>query len=139
MTPGSKAIPFGFAANTDATILRTHLAIWVGSDQAAGYEDQALCIGMRAVSDVAFALGITGVPGPFTEGGDDGWMLHKSIFQEGHTAGPALPGYLYVVDSKAMRKLQDGETMALILENHHATESLKFAASVRMLSKVTQY
>ena len=58
------------------TILRTHIRLWVGSDQVAVAEFQQGAFGMMVVTDRAAAAGAASIPGPFTDGGDDGWFVH---------------------------------------------------------------
>ncbi len=138
LIPGASTIPFGFAANTDITLLRSHLSVWIQTDQTAALEEQMVAVGLIIVSDKAFALGVTAVPLPFTNGTDDGWVLHKSIYQASAGSLNGMTPPVTYVDSKGMRKFQDGETLALVIENHHATFSATVVASLRVLTKLTQ-
>ena len=104
------------------TIIRTILDIAIRSDQAAAVEVQSVAIGKAVVSDQAAAVGVTAVPTPVTDVGSDLWFLHQTMFaEESALTDRAKPHGLWHIESRAMRKVLDGQTMLTILEVNGAT------------------
>jgi len=120
------------------TVLRTRCQLWVGSDQTATDEFQIGAFGLMVVTDAAIAIGTTAIPGPADDGGDDGWFVHQAIVQK------FIPGatnvMAYTIDSKAMRKVEDGYAIAIMVENSAlaGVGGLTISTSVRMLTKLTE-
>ena len=106
------------------TVRRTRGVILAHSDQASSFERSAVAFGMIVVTDSALAIGVTAIPGPFTDGSDDGWFVHEVIaFTDGTLVGGSLstfpgpsPGYTRTYDSKAMRKVESGFSIAIMAE-----------------------
>ena len=102
------------------TIIRTRgtLAIWptafgVDLDFAGAY---GLCI----VSNEAFAAGAASVPRPFDDANWGGWIVWQSFgghleFSSG--VGVNLEQLRYEINSKAMRKIKDNETVVEVCES----------------------
>ena len=120
------------------TILRTRCRLWVRSDQAAAIEPQTGAFGLIVVTDRAVAAGAASIPGPATDGGDDGWFVHQQIIQASASTG--ISGVGYEIDSKAMRKVEDGGEIAIVIENLSPTVATGFiiSFSVRLLAKLTE-
>ncbi len=100
------------------TVVRVHLRVHLESDQIAATEFQAAAIGMAVVSDQASAIGVTAVPTPTTDSGSDLWLLHKfmtSSVMVGAADGNIV-GLGFDIDSKAMRKVEDGSDLVLVTE-----------------------
>ena len=103
------------------TIIRTRISWHCRSDQTGADEDYQVALGFAVVRQSAIAAGIASLPTPFTELGDDGWWLHHIItsrfeFVTGTGFNPDA-GIFEHVDSKAMRRVSDGENIVMILEN----------------------
>ncbi len=102
------------------TIVRTKLNCFVRSDQTVALETWQTAIGVAVVSAPASTIGITAVPTPFTDLGSDLWLLHQ-IFsgQLGFVTGSGFitQPISQDVDSKAMRKVEDGADVAFVVEN----------------------
>ncbi len=106
---------------TPFTIIRSRMVFFSKSDQTVGLEDWEVAYGETVVSVPASLIGITAVPTPFTDLGSDLWFVHainagSFIFVSGvgfHPTG----GVVTRIDSKAMRKVEDGETVIGVLEN----------------------
>jgi len=103
------------------TVVRSHLNWFVKSDQTAALEIQQVGLGMAVVSDQSVAIGVTAVPTPFTDLGSDLWLLH-SVIASGFTfisgTGVQAPGGINrEIDSKGMRKVEDGQDLIACLEN----------------------
>ena len=101
------------------TVVRFHLGVQIRSDQSAT-EQQLGAIGGCVVSDQASAIGITAVPTPLTDIGSDLWFFHQTMFaavQAATQVGFQSPfGRYYQIDSKAMRKVNDGSDLIVTLE-----------------------
>ena len=142
--PGAKAIVLlvpaaTLAPESPATIVRTRLVLSVGSDQVAASETQVGAFGCAFVNTVAATLGITGIPGPATDCAWGGWFVWQAFLNEfiqvtgsGHTSNAMNE---HVIDSKSMRKFEEDEALVWMIENTHATESIRFAVAGRMLVK----
>jgi len=125
-----------FLALRPFTIIRQYYEIQIRSDQAAAIEQQNFAYGVAVVSDQAAAIGVTAVPTPNTDSGSDLWMLHQFIFgQESNLTDRSQPARQMEVESKAMRKVEDGQTILTIGE--FMTTGNGFIATVagRMLIK----
>ena len=137
--PQSKALIGSFILSNPPlgeTILRTRFALFVASDVGT-LEVQVGAFGMIVVTDRAVAAGAASIPGPFTDGGDDGWFVHQSVQQRTANAAGQLVPTIYG-DSKAMRKVEDGGEIAIMYENSHATETNHILFAVRLLAKLTE-
>ena len=120
----------------DLTILRTVGVLSVVSDQAAAVEDQMGAFGMIIVTENARAIGVTAMPDPVTDAGDDGWFVYQSFAQKTN-AGGADPSKTYMLNSKAKRIIQGtGVNIALMVKNAHATHGLQYAILIRILAQV---
>ncbi len=116
------------------TIRRTRGSLWVMSDQGAALEDEVGAMGFIMVNDVALALGATAIPGPVTEASDDGWFLWQPITQRSTANVNSAFGMRYDFDSKAMRTVDEGFGVAVMVENASATFGLSFALSFSILT-----
>jgi len=102
------------------TVVRTRLLMSIVSDQTGLTETQYAAVGLAVVSDQAEAIGITAVPTPVTDLASDLWFLHQFLTNE--TVFSSAVGFSddgahqYQVDSKAMRKVQDGEDLVVVAE-----------------------
>ena len=102
------------------TIVRTRLECWIRSDQSAASEDQVGAIGLSVVSDQAAAVGISAVPTPITDLGSDFFFVHQPMLNSFlFVSGVGVVGdrgTRYSIDSKAMRKVDEDQTMVLVKE-----------------------
>ena len=101
------------------TIVRTRGVISVRSDQQAASETFGASYGEAVVSDEAAAVGVTAVPTPTTDSASDLWHVYEYIvgrFQFGSTASFVDVGVERIIDSKAMRKVEDGQQLVTVVE-----------------------
>jgi len=104
------------------TIVRTHLTAHLQSDQGAASELQVAALGLAVVTDQAAAAGVGSVPTPVTDDDSDNWFVHKYMisnftFASGVGFGEGLSaGTLFEIDSKAMRKVNDGDDIVVVGE-----------------------
>ncbi len=88
------------------------------SDQAAAIEQQAVALGLAVVSDQAVAVGVTAVPTPVTDMASPLWFVHQLLFgEESALTDRTKPQTRISIDSKAMRKVEVGQDMVIVLEN----------------------
>jgi len=138
---GAKAIIQSLDVAGPVTILRNRGILNIAAQ--AGSADLIIdgAYGIGVVSDVALALGITAVPGPFDESGWGGWLFHQffqyqiDVTTDIGRMGGSQFSRQYVVDSKAMRKLGDNERMVEIIESRNG--ALTVFAPVRTLVLVS--
>ncbi len=108
------------------TIIRTRGVLRVRSDQQAASEDYGAAFGEAVVSDQAAAVGITAVPTPTTESASDLWFVYEFLIGALRvaTAVSAFDGGVErIIDSKAMRKVEDGQDLVSVVEGPGATLS----------------
>ena len=94
---------------------------------------------MAVVTDQAAAIGVTAVPTPITDQASDNWFLWEPWAQGFVVAtniGIQSQGFTrYDFDSKAMRKVDDGDTAVVVMQNNAAV-GLEFLMMFRMLLKL---
>jgi len=118
------------------TIVRTRGFWHVTSDQAAAAEGWGCSLGGAVVSDQALAAGINSVPTPELDRGSDLFFLHetqygKLEFVSGVGIFEAGSGKDF--DSKAMRKVNDDQDIAMVVEVPAAGSS---SAVVRVAGRI---
>ncbi len=120
-SPGTATLLFSLNAPGLAlrpfTIVRTLLTIGVQSDQSAGNEAQTGAVGLAVVSDQSVAIGVTAVPTPITDMASDLWFAFKLWLQSGSSVNDGQTGFNYELDSKAMRKVDIGQDIILVVES----------------------
>ncbi len=120
------------------TIVRTRGVIFCRSDQTDNAETFIGDLGAAVVSDQAVAAGVTAVPTPLTDKGSDLWFLYEQL--PSRQAGTTPTGLTQNVgvskefDSKAMRKVEQGQDVVFVGENEIA--GLNMIISGRMLIKL---
>ena len=104
------------------TVRRVLGTIYVQSDQLVANERQIGAFGMAVVSDLALAAGAASIPGPVTDASDDGWFLWQPInWGNGSDATQIWADHIsYAFDSRAMRRVQEGYGIAIMVENADA-------------------
>jgi len=126
--------------NIDETVLRTVGQISVSTDNTTGSETQAGAFGLIVVSDAAVAVGASAIPGPTSDAGDDGWYVYVP-FSFSSVAISAVGQHFDLshrieFDSKAKRILQEGQTIAVMVENVHASHAFNIHPIFRSLTMV---
>ena len=106
------------------TIVRSLMHYSIRSDQTAASENFGSALAGAVVSDQAVAIGITAVPTPFTDLGSDLFFLHhimdgQFLFISGIGVDPngVAPAGGTLIESKAMRKVENGQDLIFVLEN----------------------
>ncbi len=121
------------------TIVRTRGFLAVRSDQVAASENQNVHHGLIVVSDQAVAVGVTAVPTPATDNGS-GWFVLDGIAQRfdfRSSTGASLDGErFYRFDSKAMRKVEEGQDVVHVTETDAISAGATVTIFVRHLIKL---
>ncbi len=117
------------------TIVRTHFSFYLKSDQAAAAETQRAYWGAAIVSDQASAVGISAIPTPELEMGSSLWFALKFMYANATDLTDVTTGGQYFeLDSKAMRKVDAGQDLAVVVENP-AAQGFELVMAGRMLIK----
>ena len=110
------------------------------SNQTAIAESQIGAFGMIVVNDLALVAGAASIPGPITDGSDDGWFVWEGISSRGaETIGGGTVSQARILDSKAMRRIEEGFGVALMVENSNGTGGVdfRFNAVISLLASRT--
>jgi len=103
------------------TIIRSRGVVGISSDQTGATEDQHAAFGCAVVSQQASAAGVGSIPTPVTDDGSDLWFVYQRLMAKIQFASvsgmDANAGKIYEFDSKAMRKVEDGEDLVVVAEN----------------------
>ncbi len=128
-------------AGIGETIRRNVGGINIGSDQLAASEDIIGAFGLTVANDIALAAGAASLPGPVSELDDDGWLVWQGFAQEVTFATAvgfdSVGGRWYNFDSKAMRRVEEGYGLAMMIENKSA--SIAFQVSTLISTYATRH
>ena len=121
------------------TIVRTRGVWQTGSDQLAASELYETSLGMCVVSDQALAIGITAVPTPEEDRESDLWFVYETRL--GQFDFISLIGFESQMDqtpfeSKAMRKVEDGQDVILVVQNSSTSAGAGVTVAGRLLIKL---
>ncbi len=100
---------------------------WVSaeSDQQGATEAYLGAMGIAIVSDTALATGITALPGPFTDLNDDIWLfwigLGGALIVDTAVGTRNDPQWIHQIDNKAMRRIEVGQSVVVMVENAQST------------------
>ena len=120
------------------TIVRTRGMIQVQSDQTAALERYQLMYGHIIVTDVATGVGVASVPTPEADMSSD-WHVYESYFGSfGFITGVGVwnNGFSRSFDSKAMRKIDFGDDLAVVGEAGAGSNGLNMVDQFRILVKL---
>ncbi len=122
------------------TVVRSRGIIQISSDQLIATEFVDAGYGHAVVSEQASAIGVTAMPTPTTDSGSDLWLVYERMFLEFAfitAAGfDARGGRILRFDSKAMRKVQDGEQLVTVVEAGSLSNGFNVTVHFRMLLKL---
>ncbi len=109
----------------------------VASDQTTNFEFQFGALGMVVVSDLAIAAGAASIPGPVTDAQDDGWFVWQAFLRASSQSVAKHAQQYFEWDSKAMRRIEEGFGIGVMVENAHATHGLQAAIQISMLTTLS--
>ena len=115
-------------------VIRRTRGVWSIDLAATGPVSAAL--GFIVVTDLALATGAAAIPGPITEASDDGWFVWQPLLYESIGAG-GIPGQILEFDSKAMRRVPEGYSVAVMAENISPVISLDVQIGFSVLASRT--
>ena len=121
------------------TIVRTRGMVLARSDQTAASETGDLGFGLAVVSDQASAIGVTAVPTPTTDDGSDLWFVYERLIQRYQAldaTGFGQTGLVRIIDSRAMRKVVDGQDVVKVAETGPIGGGVTVSSYTRMLVKL---
>jgi len=121
------------------TVVRTHLELYMISDQQSASEAQLGAFGCCVVSDQASAIGVTAVPTPITDIGSDLFYAHQVMFNSfgfGSAVGLVQEGTRYTIDSKAMRKVSSDQDIVFTMEAAGSSSGFSVFTGGRLLVKL---
>ena len=120
------------------TVIRSRGFVFVGSDQEAASEEQIVTYGHCVVSEQAIAIGVTAIPTPFTDVESDLWWVYETVASRlvVTPAGTGSPGMTQYFDSKAMRKVEDGQDIVSVVETTSGSAGARVLTGVRLLLKL---
>ncbi len=130
-----QTFPFG----EPATIVRTRGMLYLGPSANAADSTGFGVMGMAVVTDAAAAIGVTAIPAPSSNNDDDVWFVWTpfvaNVRFDDATGFQVNTINKFPFDSKAMRKVHDGSTAVVMLEND-TTTALQYVLHFRMLIKL---
>ena len=120
------------------TVRRTRGMFSVRSPSGVGIFKASGAIGLMVVNDIAFAAGASAIPGPITDASDDGWFMWEPFSSPTAAAGFTVgPQPTYQVDSKAMRRVEEGFTIAVMVENASGADVIDIYLALSMLTSLS--
>ena len=122
------------------TIVRNHAYLHINSDQVGVSENYSVAFGKAVVSDQAVDVGITALPTPVADNASDLWFFHqilmsRFLFADGTGLSPNI-GIGGSFDSKAMRKVEDGQDVVSVVETTAISSGVDVFQFYRMLVKL---
>ncbi len=123
-----------------STIIRTRGVLYTRSDQDAADEAGFGAMSFAVTSEPARAAGVGSLLAPIANEGADVFFVYQTWFagNGGPSTGALFsrPWYTQMFDSKAQRKIEDGQAIVTVLENGSAsTGGADFILKFRMLFK----
>ena len=117
---------------TPCTLVRVRGILHVRSDQSGAAEAQIGAFGIMVVREPARAGGVGNVPTPITEGAHDTWQTYHPFAQAGADAVAGHIGSSYVIDSKAMRKVDNGDAIVVTAEAASGSQGFNVSGVIRL-------
>ncbi len=105
------------------TIVRLRGWFSAVSDQTIANERYNVAFGLAVVSEQALAIGVTAVPTPEADRESDLWFLYEELgggIQAVTSTGLSEAHLSMKLDSRAMRKVEDGQDIATVFETTFA-------------------
>ena len=115
------------------TIRRIRGTFYTKAAELASYHG---AIGAFVANNTAVAAGVASLLDPVSDVEDDAWMWYES-FHGGGTASAGSAGdnagQVRIIDSKAMRRVDDGYTLVFVVANSTTMVDFNIALSLRAL------
>ncbi len=133
----TKVIISSLSPTEPLTVVRTRGMISVHPTAFSADLDVVGAVGIGVVSNDAFAAGVGSIPGPYDDGDWKQWFVWQSFafhVEFGSAVGVNIESVMIDVDSKAMRKVGQNETIVMVAES--ATGAYSIADATRQLVKL---
>ncbi len=123
------------------TVVRTRGYWQIRSDQIGATELLQAAYGQCVVSDEAVAIGVTAIPTPSTDNNSDLWFVYEAAgaafqFNSGVGVENWAGSAPLAIDSKAMRKVEDGQDLVEVIENSPLSDGVTIQTFTRTLVKL---
>jgi len=123
------------------TIIRTHMLVSWATDQTSASEETLGALGKIIVSDQAAGAGVASVPDPSIDADAPWYVWQPLAFKSLAIGTPSnefhpLTSRQYVVDSKAMRKVEGNETSVMVAANADSVHGARISVIGRFLLKL---
>ncbi len=121
------------------TVVRVRGHLFYRSDQSSAAENYSGCYGKCVVTEQALAIGVTAVPTPETDSASDAWFVYENFtgrFDFTTGTGYREVGRLLTIDSKAMRKVEDGFDLISVAEAATISAGIVIETFTRTLIKL---
>ena len=122
------------------TIVRSRGFWTLTSDQTAATEGQSVAHGLIVVSDQAVAIGVTAVPTPVVDDGSSWHVLDAAATRFTFISGVGVAFNTmperYVIDSKAMRKVEEGQDLIQVVATSGVSSGAIVHTYMRTLIKL---
>ncbi len=92
-------------------------------------------LGLAVVTEQARAAGAASLPGPMTNSSGEQWLMYQALMSNTGTVLDSRHMFVYEIDSKAMRKVEDNEAIVLMVENG-GSATFRVAVNLRILGLV---
>ncbi len=119
------------------TVTRMVGSITIYSDQAGAVEHPLGAVGALVASDKAVTTGATAIPDPVTNVGSDLWFMYMAFAGPQSTAIDGPGPLVWSFDSRAQRKVQEGDDLAIVVANANAVDGLRYTLNYRILVKLS--
>ena len=120
------------------TITRVVGLLSIQSDQNAAVELVFGALGFAVVSEEALTAGFASVPNPVSNPDSDLWHVYQSFAAEGSSStNVGRPIMHFPFDSRAQRKVADGQDCVAVIANSSAADGLTYVLNYRMLLKLS--
>ena len=129
----------GALAQRPFTVVRTRGRLQLQSDQVSVTEPYQCQYGHAVVSDQASAIGITAVPTPDTDNDSDLWYVFETLMGSLRVTtdiGRFIETVDTEIDSKAMRKVEEGQDVITVAEASAVSNGLTLFSFQRTLVKL---
>ncbi len=122
-----------------STIVRVRGDLWVHSDQDAANEAPFGALSMAVASDAASTAGVASLQLPITDETSEQFFVYQywmgGNFGASTGALFANPWYRFSFDSRAMRKIANGDSIVVVLENASPLHGMEYILKFRILFK----
>ena len=118
------------------TVIRERNEWYCRSDVVTGGETWGCAVGGAVVSEQAVAIGVTAVPTPITDQGSDLWYMYDQMYGKFGGTMVEEQGARKVVESRAMRKVEDGQDLIIVFETPSFSQAATNLFGGRFLIKL---